>query len=431
MGHATPWQTSPMADKQSPDDGPSLEMPSLGSLFRRNKKSAKAAEAGTPDVDTQPSAADFEKLVRGEKAASGTDGPSQPEEAGVEAPAAERSETPVSEAVGAESADAEAVSAEAVGAESAPGPEAEVATPPVAAAATAAQAETPVEAEAPAAAPPAEPERLAEPERVVTATEHEGASAVEGTVAVESAAPPADLPEHDLIDPDEEPDLEDLVDDRPEAGATGAPVTDTALTDTAVIESTRSTYHRAGARAATTDAGTAAAAAGGSGGGVDVAPGAPEPGGADDADAAAEGEARAKPSRSLPSLNFSLPALDGRIAAAIAGLVVGALAVVLTWGGMEGCEAVRGTSSCGGSGIGILVVIMVVLVLVGGAMLAAWKVTDPNSTSFLAVGLLAVVALLFLMDVIFEKSMIVVIPLVSVATYLLSHFVTTRFIEEE
>ena len=38
---------------------------------------------------------------------------------------------------------------------------------------------------------------------------------------------------------------------------------------------------------------------------------------------------------------------------------------------------------------------------------------DPGSTSFLAVGLLAVVALLFLVDVLFDWWMIIVIPVVS------------------
>jgi hypothetical protein len=68
-------------------------------------------------------------------------------------------------------------------------------------------------------------------------------------------------------------------------------------------------------------------------------------------------------------------------------------------------------------------------VVLGAALLRAWGVSDPGSTSFLAVGLLAVVALLFLVDVLFNWWMIIVIPGVSVATFALSQWVTTTFID--
>ena len=51
------------------------------------------------------------------------------------------------------------------------------------------------------------------------------------------------------------------------------------------------------------------------------------------------------------------------------------------------------------------------MVLLGAAAAARLAASpDPGSTSFLAVGLLAVVALLFLVDVLFEWWMIIVIP---------------------
>ena len=68
-------------------------------------------------------------------------------------------------------------------------------------------------------------------------------------------------------------------------------------------------------------------------------------------------------------------------------------------------------------------------VLVGAALLRAARVPEPGSTSFLAVGLLSVVALLFLVGSIFQWWMVIVIPLVSVATFLLSHWVTTTYID--
>jgi hypothetical protein len=123
------------------------------------------------------------------------------------------------------------------------------------------------------------------------------------------------------------------------------------------------------------------------------------------------------------------PWLGGTPAAALTGLVVGAAIVGATAGGLRICTAVKGTSSCGGQGFFLLVAILVVAVLVGAALLRVAGVPQPGSTSFLAVGLLSVVTLLFLVGSIFEWWMVIVIPLASVATYLLSSWVTTTYID--
>jgi hypothetical protein len=123
------------------------------------------------------------------------------------------------------------------------------------------------------------------------------------------------------------------------------------------------------------------------------------------------------------------PWLGGRAAAVLTGLLVGALIVAATAGSLRVCTAVKGTSSCGGPGFFLLLAILIVAVLVGAALLRAARVPEPGSTSFLAVGLLSVVTLLFLVGSIFEWWMVIVIPLVSVATFLLSHWVTVTFID--
>ncbi|MET0525328.1 MAG: hypothetical protein ABWZ91_11025 [Nocardioides sp.] len=138
-------------------------------------------------------------------------------------------------------------------------------------------------------------------------------------------------------------------------------------------------------------------------------------------------EAPVRPPRSR-RVPRDLP-LTGYPAAAVTGLLVGALMVGMTVAVLRGCEAIRGTSTCGGPGLLLLVIILVILVIVGQALLRAFRVPDPGSTSFLAVGLMAVVALLFLIDVILDWQMLIVIPLVGVATFLLSHWVTTAFVE--
>lgn len=124
--------------------------------------------------------------------------------------------------------------------------------------------------------------------------------------------------------------------------------------------------------------------------------------------------------------------VDGRVATAVTGLVVGLLVVVLTAGSLALCENVRGVSTCGGGpGFLLLVLVMAGMVVLGGVMLRLAKVPDPTSTSFLAVGLLAVLSLLFLVDVLDEWWMIIVIPLLSTAMFLLSHWVTTQVVDSD
>ena len=135
-----------------------------------------------------------------------------------------------------------------------------------------------------------------------------------------------------------------------------------------------------------------------------------------------------KQQRSKPSI--SLPRLGGYAAAALTGLVIGLLLVGLTAGALRGCEAVRGTSTCGGGiGVTVLVVIFALLVVLGGLMLRAFGVPDPTSTSFLAVGMVTVVSLLFLLDVLSSPVVVVLIPAISIGTYLAAQWVTTAFVE--
>lgn len=125
----------------------------------------------------------------------------------------------------------------------------------------------------------------------------------------------------------------------------------------------------------------------------------------------------------------TVPTLPGRVAAALAGLLTGAVIVGLTSASFELCNTIRGTNSCGGPGILLLVAILVIAVVLGSMVLRLLKVPEPGSTSFLAVGLTSVIALLFLVDALFEWWMVIVIPLVSVATFVLSHWVTETFVE--
>lgn len=137
----------------------------------------------------------------------------------------------------------------------------------------------------------------------------------------------------------------------------------------------------------------------------------------------------AEPGERKKRREFSLPAVGGMTAALITGVLVGVLTVGLTWASLRLCEVVQGTSSCGNPGFFLLLAIMIAMVLIGGAVLRAFGVPDPGSTSFLGMGLVAVIALLFLGDLLFAWWMILAIPAAGMASYALAHWVTTAFVD--
>ena len=119
----------------------------------------------------------------------------------------------------------------------------------------------------------------------------------------------------------------------------------------------------------------------------------------------------------------------GMAAALVTGLVVGLGLCGLTWASLRSCEGVQGTSSCGDAGYPLLGLMLAVMVVVGWLLLRLLRVPDPATTSFLAVGLAMVVALLVLVDHLLDRSMLVVIPVLCAATYALAHWVTRTFVE--
>lgn len=146
--------------------------------------------------------------------------------------------------------------------------------------------------------------------------------------------------------------------------------------------------------------------------------GAPEP-------ASEPGQRKAaRPRRGLPTLPAPLAALLG-------GLVVGAVGAGLTWVSLTGCDAIRGTESCGGAGVLVILVILVLMVLLGGLVLALLHLNDAKATSVLAVGVLFVVVLLTPQDALFSPWMFLVVPLVSGAAFVLAHWVTATFVEPQ
>ena len=124
--------------------------------------------------------------------------------------------------------------------------------------------------------------------------------------------------------------------------------------------------------------------------------------------------------RRLPTVQVrSLPA------ASLTGVAVGGLAVLLAWLAGVGCEAVRGTSACGGGpGLLILLLVLVVLTWAGSLLLRVLGVPHAGSTSLLAVGILAVLVLVFLLGSLDEWWAIVAVPVASAISYAASWWVT-------
>lgn len=125
-----------------------------------------------------------------------------------------------------------------------------------------------------------------------------------------------------------------------------------------------------------------------------------------------------------------LPSLPALPAVLLVGAVVGMAAVLMTYGSLRLCDAATGTASCGGGpGLLMLLAILIALTYLGGWLLRGFGISDAGSTSFLAVGLVAVVAMLFLVDSLDEWSGAVLVPVVTVLAYALSWRVTATLVD--
>ncbi len=128
---------------------------------------------------------------------------------------------------------------------------------------------------------------------------------------------------------------------------------------------------------------------------------------------------------------FTLPNIDGRIAAAITGALIGLLGGALTYLALLGCDAIRGTRTCGGGpGFFAILAILAVMVVAGALVLTLWRLPEPRATSVLGVGVLFVLMLLVLQDQLLSPWMFLVVPVVTALGFLLGHWVTTAFVEK-
>jgi len=112
------------------------------------------------------------------------------------------------------------------------------------------------------------------------------------------------------------------------------------------------------------------------------------------------------------------------------GALVGLLGAALTFVGLKGCEVVTNTDSCGGPGLLVLLVIIVVMILVGATMLKAFRVSEAGNISFLGVGLLVVLMLLFSLDYLYEPWMVAVVVGLTAVCFSIAQWVTGQITED-
>ena len=79
----------------------------------------------------------------------------------------------------------------------------------------------------------------------------------------------------------------------------------------------------------------------------------------------------------------------------------------------------------------LLIAIFALSVVLGAQLLKAFGIPDPGSSSFLAVGLVAVIALLFLIDVLDHWSSLIIVPVLSIGSFMGSVWVTETFVESD
>ena len=125
-----------------------------------------------------------------------------------------------------------------------------------------------------------------------------------------------------------------------------------------------------------------------------------------------------------------LPELAASTAVLVVGALVGLLGAALTFLGLQGCEVVTSTDSCGGPGLLVLIVIVVAMILAGAALLRMFRVPEAGNISFLGVGMLVVIMLLFLLDHLYDRWMTPVVVVLTALCFGVARWVARQISED-
>jgi hypothetical protein len=117
--------------------------------------------------------------------------------------------------------------------------------------------------------------------------------------------------------------------------------------------------------------------------------------------------------------------LPGIASAALTGTVAGLLLVGAVKLALRGCDTLRGTDSCGGPGFFLLVAILIVLMVLATRILRLLGRQDAGTVATLGVGMAAVIALGLLSGHLLSPWMLLVMPALSVVTFVVGHWLST------
>jgi hypothetical protein len=112
------------------------------------------------------------------------------------------------------------------------------------------------------------------------------------------------------------------------------------------------------------------------------------------------------------------------VAAAVTGAICGLVGALLVSLGEQGCDASPGRASCGGTGVILVIGVTAGCMLLGALILGALGVPDAVLVSFFGVAAALMVILWFLLGHVFSAWMLLVVPLMTAVTFVLSGLVT-------
>lgn len=119
------------------------------------------------------------------------------------------------------------------------------------------------------------------------------------------------------------------------------------------------------------------------------------------------------------------------IGAAMIGLLSGFALVGLINATLRACDAARGTTSCGGPGLFVLFIILALITLGATRLLRFWGFQDSGTVAFLGIALTAIVALVFLTAHLLSLTMVLVIPLVTALSFVISDWISATMSEAD
>lgn len=134
----------------------------------------------------------------------------------------------------------------------------------------------------------------------------------------------------------------------------------------------------------------------------------------------------ARPEDEVDGSRWDAPPLPPTVAVGVAGILCGFVTVAFVWLSERGCDASRGTPTCGSLGLPLLLVTVVATVLAGFYMLRRLMQPNPGLVAFLGTGFMLLIVVGLLADRLFTPWSLLVVPTLTATTFLVARFVAAR-----